>query len=71
MREDMYAQSALASFYLDTTRERILSGSTHRYQLGKLQSIHEITYKASIWSHERHPRSGAFRFLPAHSRYAL
>jgi putative transposase len=36
MREDMYAASGPASFFLDTTRERVPSGSTHRYQIGKL-----------------------------------
>ncbi|UPM44879.1 transposase [Halocatena salina] len=41
MREDMYAQSGPASFVLDTTRERVPSGSTHRYQLGKL-SVNDI-----------------------------
>src|SRR5699024_7700144 len=41
MREDMYARSGPASFSLDTTRERIPTGSTHRYQIGKL-SISEI-----------------------------
>ena len=41
MREDMYAASGPASFYLDTTRESVPSGSTHRYQIGKL-SISEI-----------------------------
>jgi putative transposase len=41
MREDMYARSGPASFFLDTTRERIPSGSTHRYQIGKL-SVAEI-----------------------------
>src|SRR5699024_3975843 len=32
MREDMYARSGPASFSLDTTRERIPTGSTHHYQ---------------------------------------
>ena len=41
MREDMYARSGPASFSLDTTRERIPTGSTHRYQIGKL-SVPEI-----------------------------
>ena len=41
MREDMYAASGPASFFLDTTRERVPSGSTHRYQIGKL-SVAEI-----------------------------
>ncbi|MGN8215884.1 transposase [Halococcus salifodinae] len=41
MREDMYARSGPASFSLDTTRERIPTGSTHRYQIGKL-SVTEI-----------------------------
>jgi putative transposase len=41
MREDMYARSGPASFSLDTTRERIPTGSTHRYQIGKL-SVAEI-----------------------------
>jgi putative transposase len=41
MREDMYARSGPASFSLDTTRERIPTGSTHRYQIGKL-SVEEI-----------------------------
>ncbi|WP_160135605.1 transposase [Halococcus salsus] len=41
MREDMYARSGPASFSLDTTRERIPTGSTHRYQIGKL-SVSEI-----------------------------
>lgn len=41
MREDMYARSGPASFSLDTTRERIPTGSTHRYQIGTL-SISEI-----------------------------
>ena len=41
MREDMYARSGPGSFSLDTTRERIPTGSTHRYQIGKL-SIAEI-----------------------------
>lgn len=41
MREDMYARSGPASFFLDTPRERIPSGSTHRYQIGKL-SVPEI-----------------------------
>jgi putative transposase len=41
MREDMYAASGPASFFLDTTRERVPSGSTHRYQIGKL-SVDEI-----------------------------
>nr|WP_239640955.1 transposase [Natrialba taiwanensis] len=36
MREDMYARSGPASFSLDTTRKRIPTGSTHRYQIGKL-----------------------------------
>src|SRR5699024_7906476 len=36
MREDMYARSGPASFSLDTTRERVPTGSTHRYQIGKL-----------------------------------
>ena len=36
MREDMYARSGPASFSLDTTRERIPTGSTHRFQIGKL-----------------------------------
>jgi putative transposase len=36
MREDMYAASGPGSFVLDTTRERVPSGSTHRYQIGKL-----------------------------------
>lgn len=36
VREDMYAASGPGSFILDTTRERVPSGSTHRYQLGKL-----------------------------------
>ncbi|WP_435077858.1 transposase [Halococcus sp. AFM35] len=41
MREDMYARSGPGSFSLDTTRERIPTGSTHRYQIGKL-SVEEI-----------------------------
>ena len=41
MREDMYARSGPASFSLDTTREHIPTGSTHRYQIGKL-SVAEI-----------------------------
>ena len=41
MREDMYARSGPASFSLDTTRERIPTGSTHRYQIGKL-SVDDI-----------------------------
>ncbi|MFC6764529.1 transposase [Natrinema soli] len=41
MREDMYARSGPASFSLDTTRERIPTGSTHRYQISKL-SVAEI-----------------------------
>jgi putative transposase len=41
MREDMYARSGPASFSLDTAREKIPTGSTHRYQIGKL-SIGEI-----------------------------
>jgi putative transposase len=41
MREDMYARSGPASFSLDTTRERLPTGSTHRYQIGKL-SVAEI-----------------------------
>lgn len=41
MREDMYARSGPASFSLDTKRERIPTGSTHRYQIGKL-SVEEI-----------------------------
>jgi putative transposase len=41
MREDMYAASGPGSFVLDTTRERVTSGSTHRYQIGKL-SVPEI-----------------------------
>ncbi len=41
MREDMYARSGPASFSLDTTRENIPTGSTHRYQIGKL-SISDI-----------------------------
>jgi putative transposase len=41
MREDMYARSGPASFSLDTTREKIPTGSTHRYQIGKL-SVGEI-----------------------------
>ena len=41
MREDMYARSGPASFSLDTTRERIPTGSIHRYQIGKL-SVEEI-----------------------------
>jgi putative transposase len=36
MREDMYARSGPASFSLDTIRDRIPTGSTHRYQVGKL-----------------------------------
>ena len=36
MCEDMYARSGPASFSLDTTRERIPTGSTQRYQIGKL-----------------------------------
>ena len=36
MHEDMYTRSGPASFSLDTTRERIPTGSTHRYQIGKL-----------------------------------
>nr|WP_273742486.1 transposase [Natrinema soli] len=39
MREDMYAASGPASFVLDTTRERVPSGSTHRYQTGKLSVV--------------------------------
>jgi putative transposase len=35
MREDMYPASGPGSFVLDTTRERVPSGSTHRYQIGK------------------------------------
>jgi putative transposase len=35
MREDMYARSGPGSFVLDTTRDRIPTGSTHRYQIGK------------------------------------
>lgn len=34
MREDMYAASGRAPFVLDTTRERVPSESTHRYQIG-------------------------------------
>ena len=41
MREDMYARSGPGSFSLDTTREKIPTGSTHHYQIGKL-SISEI-----------------------------
>jgi IS4 transposase len=41
MREDMYARSGPGSFSLDTTRKRIPTGSTHRYQIGKL-SVAEI-----------------------------
>jgi putative transposase len=41
MREDMYAQGGPASFVLDTTRSRVPSGSTHRYQIGKL-SVDDI-----------------------------
>nr|WP_241434641.1 hypothetical protein [Natrialba asiatica] len=41
MREDVYARSGPASFSLDTSRERIPTGSTHRYQIGKL-SVSEI-----------------------------
>jgi putative transposase len=41
MREDMYARSGPASFSLDTTRERIPTGSTHRYQIEQL-SVAEI-----------------------------
>jgi putative transposase len=41
MREDMYARSGPASFSLDTTRERIPTGSTHRYQIGK-HSVNDI-----------------------------
>jgi IS4 transposase len=41
MREDMYARSGPVSFSLDTTRDRIPTGSTHRYQIGKL-SVAEI-----------------------------
>jgi putative transposase len=41
MREDMYARSGPASFSLDTTRERIPTGSTHRFQISKL-SVAEI-----------------------------
>jgi putative transposase len=41
MREDMYARGGPASFSLDTMRERIPTGSTHRYQIGKL-SVAEI-----------------------------
>jgi putative transposase len=33
MREDMYARSGPASFSLDTTREKIPTGSTQRYQI--------------------------------------
>src|SRR5699024_144393 len=36
MRGDMYARSGPGSFSLDTTRERIPTGSIHRYQIGKL-----------------------------------
>ncbi len=39
MREDMYARSGPASFSLDTTRERIPTGSTHRFQIGKLSVV--------------------------------
>jgi putative transposase len=41
MREDMYAASGPASFVLDTPREHVPSGSTHRYQIGKL-SVNDI-----------------------------
>ncbi len=41
MREDMHARSGPASFSLDTTRERIPTGSTHRYQIGK-HSVDDI-----------------------------
>ena len=41
IREDVYACSGPVSFSLDTTRERIPTGSTHRYQIGKL-SVAEI-----------------------------
>ncbi|WP_202593574.1 transposase [Halococcus sediminicola] len=41
MREDMYARSGPASFSLDTTREHIPTGSTHRYQIGK-HSVDDI-----------------------------
>jgi putative transposase len=41
MREDMYAASGPGSFVLDTTRNRVPSGSTHRYQIGKL-SVNDI-----------------------------
>jgi putative transposase len=43
MREDMYAASGPASFFLDTTRERVPSGSTHRYQIGKLWTAIDVT----------------------------
>ncbi|MFC6964321.1 transposase [Halocatena marina] len=41
MCEDMYARSGPASFSLDTSRGNIPTGSTHRYQIGKL-SVAEI-----------------------------
>lgn len=41
MREDMYARSGPTSFSLDTTYEKISTGSTHRYQIGKL-SVSDI-----------------------------
>jgi IS4 transposase len=41
IREDVYACSGPVSFSLYTTRERIPTGSTHRYQIGKL-SVAEI-----------------------------
>ena len=41
MREGMYARSGPGSFSLDTTREKIPTGSTHRYQIGRL-SVAEI-----------------------------
>lgn len=50
MREGMYARSGYCLFSLDTTREKILTGSTHRYQLGKL-SVTDI--RSMLWNTTR------------------
>jgi IS4 transposase len=41
VRKNMFAESGADSFYIDTTRERTPSGSTHRWQIRKL-SIDEM-----------------------------
>jgi putative transposase len=64
MREDMYARSGPASFFLDTTRERVPSGSTHRYQIGKLsaseiRSMLRTTTRQLITRARQHGELGA------------